>query len=74
MSTDCPACRSEIATGDINVSTDLALCRACGNSFRFSEIAGELSPVAPDPLRANLSKANQNGGFGGSLVETGRFR
>lgn len=33
---------------DINVSTDLALCRACGKSFRFSEIVGEPSSSGPD--------------------------
>ena len=48
MSTDCPACRSTIATDDINVSTDLALCRECGKSFRFSEIVGEPSSIGPD--------------------------
>lgn len=48
MSTTCPACRSMIATDDINVSTDLALCRSCGKSFRFSEIVGELAAAGPD--------------------------
>jgi hypothetical protein len=48
MSTICPSCRSAIAVDDINVSTDLALCRACGKSFRFSEIAGEISSSGPD--------------------------
>src|ERR1700678_4022487 len=48
MSTICPACRSAIAVDDINVSTDLALCRACGKTFRFSEIAGEVSSSGPD--------------------------
>jgi len=48
MSTTCPVCRSTIATDDINVSTDLALCRACGKSFRFSEIVSELAVSGPD--------------------------
>jgi hypothetical protein len=48
MSTICPSCRSAIAVDDINVSTDLALCRACGKSFRFSEIVGEPSSGVPD--------------------------
>jgi hypothetical protein len=38
MNTICPSCKSAIAIEDINVSTDLALCRACGRTFRFSEI------------------------------------
>ena len=36
----CPSCRSKIATADINVSTDVALCRACGNTLSLSEIVG----------------------------------
>ena len=36
----CPSCRAEIGTADINVATDVALCRACGNTFRISEIVG----------------------------------
>lgn len=40
MQVTCPSCRSTIATDDINVSTDVALCRACGNTFRLSEIVG----------------------------------
>jgi hypothetical protein len=40
MKLACPSCRAEIATADINVSTDVALCRACGNTFRLSEIIG----------------------------------
>jgi hypothetical protein len=48
MSTICPSCRSAIAVEDINVSTDLALCRACGNTFRFSEIVDGGSAAGPD--------------------------
>jgi len=40
MKVSCPSCRAEIATADINVATDVALCRACGNTFRLSEIVG----------------------------------
>lgn len=38
MDTACPLCRSAIATDDINVATDLALCRRCGKTFSFSEL------------------------------------
>jgi hypothetical protein len=40
MKVTCPSCRAEIATADINVATDVALCRACGNTFRLSEALG----------------------------------
>ncbi len=43
MDLTCPACRSAIGIEDVNVSTDLALCRACGKSFQYSEIAGDFS-------------------------------
>jgi hypothetical protein len=48
MSTTCPSCRLSIAVDDINVSTDLALCRACGRTFRFSEIADGGPASGPD--------------------------
>ena len=38
MEVTCPKCRGKIATDDINVATDVALCRACGNTCRLSEI------------------------------------
>ena len=40
MKLACPTCRAEIATADINVATDVALCRACSNTFRISEAVG----------------------------------
>ncbi len=39
----CPSCRSAIALDDVNVSTDLALCRTCAKSFRYSEVVGDSS-------------------------------
>jgi hypothetical protein len=36
----CPICRSSIPLDDINVATDIALCRACGNTSPFSLISG----------------------------------
>jgi hypothetical protein len=41
MDIKCPSCRSTIPIDDINVSTDLALCRTCGRTFRFSEIVDQ---------------------------------
>ena len=48
MSTICPSCRSSIAVDDINVSTDLALCRSCGRTHRFSQIVEGDSASGPD--------------------------
>ncbi|MGA0845941.1 MAG: hypothetical protein ACO3RV_05310 [Luteolibacter sp.] len=36
----CPHCRAAIALDDVNVANDIALCRACGKTMPFSEIAG----------------------------------
>lgn len=36
----CPICRSSIPLDDINVATDIALCRACGNTSPFSLLSG----------------------------------
>jgi hypothetical protein len=48
MDITCPSCRSTIALEDVNVSTDLALCRSCGKTFSFSEIAGGSATAGPD--------------------------
>lgn len=48
MEVICPSCRSRIAPDDINVSTDVALCRSCGNTFRLSEIIGAIPSTSID--------------------------
>ena len=45
MQITCPTCRAKIATDDINVSTDVALCRSCGNTFHISEALGGTSSI-----------------------------
>jgi len=45
MKISCPKCRAEIATSDINVGTDVALCRVCGNTFRLSEVLSNGNPI-----------------------------
>jgi len=35
---NCPECRNKIPKADINVSTDLALCRQCDSTHAFSEL------------------------------------
>lgn len=49
MDVTCPSCRSRIAPDDINVATDVALCRSCGNTFRLSEIIGAIPSSSFDP-------------------------
>ncbi len=46
----CPACRSAIALEDVNVASDLALCRSCGKTSPFSMVSGvsELAQVPQD--------------------------
>jgi hypothetical protein len=48
MTLTCPLCRSTIAMEDINVSTDIALCRSCGKTFSFSEIVDRSATDGPD--------------------------
>jgi hypothetical protein len=45
MQITCPTCRATVATADINVSTDVALCRPCGNTFHISEALGGTSSI-----------------------------
>ena len=35
----CSSCGAGIVLADVNVSTDIALCRACGKTMPFSDIA-----------------------------------
>lgn len=51
MNIPCPSCRSTISTDDINVATDVALCRNCGKAFSFSEILGGSAAAAVDLSR-----------------------
>jgi hypothetical protein len=44
----CPLCRSAIAMDDINVATDIALCRRCGKTFSFSELVGGSTRAVSD--------------------------
>ena len=47
MDIRCPSCGRNIPLEDINVSTDIALCRACSDSFRFSDLISGGSGPAP---------------------------
>jgi hypothetical protein len=35
----CPLCQAEISIEDVNVATDLALCRSCGKTSAFSVVS-----------------------------------
>jgi hypothetical protein len=48
MDSACPLCRSPIGLDDINVATDIALCRRCGKTFSFSGLVGGSANAAPD--------------------------
>ena len=39
MNLKCPKCRTEIPLEDVNVSTDLALCRQCSQTYSFAELS-----------------------------------
>ncbi len=45
--TVCPSCHNHVPMDDVNVSTDLVLCRKCGKTFKFSELM-ELSTSTID--------------------------
>lgn len=47
MNVSCPKCHRSIPMEDINVSTDIALCRECGETFSFSELSSVVSDTAP---------------------------
>ncbi|WP_109486197.1 hypothetical protein [Occallatibacter savannae] len=52
MQITCPTCRAKVATDDINVSTDVALCRSCGNTFHPSEVLMASSPILSSLMSA----------------------
>ncbi len=47
MNVVCPKCRKTIPMEDVNVSTDIALCRDCGETFPFSELSSVVPDTAP---------------------------
>src|SRR5687768_13226465 len=42
VSSTCPKCKAVIRAEDINVATDIALCRACNTPHKFSELVSRL--------------------------------
>lgn len=41
LTIQCPHCQSHIPLDDVNVSTDIALCRGCGRNHSYSLLAGQ---------------------------------
>jgi hypothetical protein len=48
MQVSCPTCGVVIPADDLNVSTDLALCRGCAKTFRLSENVDDAASPGPD--------------------------
>ncbi len=49
MSVVCPICRNEIPIEDVNVSTDVALCRRCRKTFQYAELLEDNRYAEVDP-------------------------
>jgi hypothetical protein len=61
----CPHCNASIALNDVNVATDIALCRACGETNSFALISGTAAVTSDallhTPKHITLSKDLLNG-------------
>ena len=51
MNLSCPKCRRSIPLDDVNVSTDVSLCRSCTQAFSFAELSQEQTEPAMDLSR-----------------------
>ena len=47
----CPDCRSDIPLDDVNVATDVALCRKCARNFSYAELISDEDVPAFEPSR-----------------------
>jgi hypothetical protein len=73
MKTICPTCQAEIPLADVNVSTDLALCRRCGKTFAFSRLVEEQTPSPVDlsrPPRGSWFHSDMSGFEVGSTTRS----
>jgi len=48
MNITCPSCRAAIQAADVNVSTDIALCRNCGRTFSLAQLIDQSINNGPD--------------------------
>ena len=67
----CPLCQSVIPADDVNVATDLALCRSCGNTSSFSIVSGS-SDSSLNALANPTRCVKIERGFSGTTVITYR--
>jgi len=51
MNVKCPECRSAIPLDDVNVATDLALCRRCGKTHSYSDLVKDEETGPVDLMR-----------------------
>jgi hypothetical protein len=51
MKITCPKCQRAIPTEDVNVGTDIALCRQCDETFSFAELLGQHEDPTVDLTR-----------------------
>jgi hypothetical protein len=47
----CPRCRVNIPLHDVNVATDLALCRKCAQNFSYAELLDDRATTPFEPSR-----------------------
>ena len=48
--TICPKCAKEIPLGDVNVATDVALCRRCGQAWSFADLLADARLIPTEHL------------------------
>lgn len=49
MQLRCPKCNEELGEADINVASNIAFCRRCGEAYRLSELVGGSVKPKVDP-------------------------
>jgi len=67
----CKYCLAAIGLADVNVATDIALCRSCGKTMAFSEIAS-LASIPPADLRNPPKGVRIDDEFSGARTVTYR--
>jgi len=67
----CPLCRAVIAAADVNVATDLALCRSCGRTSSFATVSAA-AEISTDILSAPPRGIKVENDFRGGSVITYR--
>jgi hypothetical protein len=63
----CPVCHAVIPANDVNVATDLALCRACGRTSSFALVSGA-SQISLDLLATPPRSIRVEEDFDGTVI------